>query len=309
MFAFWELVYIAKCFEGRRKNIYEDIDRKGGSTWSQILVVCLDTIKGIDSRIAEYQDPKAASVKSVKEEPIPELPRLSPPLKDGLNASGDLFTSPPPPNSRGAGLIEAVGTFAKTHGQSPPQTHPTARKLLTQAEEIVLNQKQRDELAARGPSALFRDPALWVLHSRFGWPFRQQYRRKVSTVVLGSPYGDIGIIIDAIESLAQFAVRSLKEDKYGNVQRDVKLIIQTYTRTVMNLERFKNNIGIHWTDVEGKRESPESDILLVSLKSALNDLINAFGNYSEDLRLSQSEMRMAREAATPAQPEMQQVGI
>lgn len=301
-------MYIAERFEGRRKNIYVDIDRKGGSTWSQILVLCLDTIKGIDLRIAEYLDPKAAATKTEKEELIPELPKLGQPLKDGLNTSGDLFSSPPPPNSRGVGLIQAVGTFAKNHGQSPPQSHPTTRRLLAQAEGVVLSQKQRDELASQGPSALFKDSALWFLHTRLGWPFRQEYRRRVATIVLGSPYGDIGIIIDAIDSLTRFAVRSLKEDGYGNVQRDVKLIIQTFTHTVSNLEKFKNTIGFHWTDVDRIQESPESDIILAALKGGLNELINAFGDYSEDLRLSQSEMRMAREAATPAQLEMQQAG-
>jgi len=35
----------------------------------------------------------------------------------------------------------------------------------------------------------------------------------------------------------------------------------------------------------------------VALKSDLQELIAAFGDYAEDLRLSQSDMRLARHAA------------
>jgi nucleoporin NDC1 len=304
VFAFWELVYISQRYEGRRKNIFEDIDRKGGSTWSQILAVCLETITGIDSRITEFEDPKAAAAKlAQKEEPIPGLPRLAMPLKDGMNQPGDLFSLPTPPSSRGAGVIEAVGTFAKNHGQSPQPASPRTRRLL----DHVLNQKQKQEVEAQGLSVLFKEWAVMFLKTSLGWPFRQEYRRKIAAVVLGSPYGDVGIIVDAIDSLTRFAVKSLKEDRYGNVQRDVKLIIQTFTETVTKLEKFRNTLGFHWTDVAKKQESPEVETILNSLKEGLNALITAFGDYSEDLRLSQSEMRMAREAATPAQAQMQQV--
>lgn len=180
--------------------------------------------------------------------------------------------------------------------------------MLKQAEDVILTPKQKEEVTAQGFSAVFKDWATWFLRTNFGGPFRQEYRRRIRTVVLGSPYGDVGIIVDAIDSLTRFAVKSLKEDKYGNVQRDVKLIIRTFTTTVTKLEKFKDTLEFHWTDVEKKRESPEVDTILAALKGGLNELIHAFGDYSEDLRLSQSEMRMAREAATPVRPEMQQAG-
>jgi nucleoporin NDC1 len=297
-FAFWELAYIAERFQGRRKVIYEDIDRKGGSTWSQILATCLETITAIDKRIAEYNGMPEPAKK--KEEPIPELPQIGTPLKDGISKSGDLFEPIPRPKSRGAGVVRAFDTISKSLGQSPPRSSPTASKLLTKAENAVLTPKQKEEVAKGGFGALFRDKATWFLQTNFGWPFRQTYRRRITTVVLGSPFGDIGIVVDAIDSLTRLAVCSLQEDKYGNVQRDVKKIIQTLTATVTKLEKFKLSIGVHWTDVEKKQECPEVDIILTALKSGLNQLIEAFGNYSEDLRLSQSEMRLAREAATPA---------
>jgi nucleoporin NDC1 len=272
----------------------------------------MEVITRMDSRIAEFQAPPAAAKPAVKEEKTASLPRLGQPLKEGLKQPGDLFSSPATPNSKTSSVAHAVGSFAKARGQSPLGSSPNARKLLSKAESAVLTPEQRKAVEADGVGGLFKERALRFLRTAFGWPFRQEYRRRITAVVLGSPYGDVGIIVDAIDSLTRLAVCSLTEDKFGNVQRDVKLIIQTLTASVTKLEAFKNGLPFHWTDVERKKESPEVDTLLDSLKGGLNELIEAFGDYSGDLRLSQSEMRLAREAATPARararPEMEQTG-
>ena len=64
----------------------------------------------------------------------------------------------------------------------------------------------------------------------------------------------------------------------GNVQRDVRLIIQTLTASVTKLESFKHTLPFHWTDVEKKAESPEIDTILAALKGGLAQLIEAFGD-------------------------------
>ncbi|TVY18304.1 Nucleoporin [Lachnellula arida] len=319
-FAFWELVYIAQRFEGRRKNIFEDIDRLGGSTWSQILAVCLKTIQGMEQRITEYQKPPpvVADAKTktlggrdpaLAPDPTSLLPRISAPLKDGLNAPGDIFSASPTGKTESQRAVEAVGRFAKRHGQSPPKSiSPRSKQLLIKAESAVLTREQQEAVSKQGLGGLIKGWFLILVKSSLGWPFRQEYRRRVATVVLGTPYGDVGVIEDAIDALTRLAVCSLAEDKYGNVQKDVKMIIQTFTRAVIVLEGFKTTIGIHWTDVEHKQESPEVDTILETLKSGLNELVGAFGDYSQDLRLSQSEMRQAREAATPMRrPQMAEV--
>jgi len=231
-------------------------------------------------------------------------------LKDGLRRPGDLFSAPAPTVSRVplAAAAEAVGKFAKSHGQSPPgQLSPGARKLYLKAESAVLTPEQKEVVSSQGLVGLFKDWIITFLQTTAGRPFRQEYHRKVAAVVLGTPHGDVGIIVDAIDSLTRLAVCSLTEDKYGNVQRDVKLIIRTLTATVTKLEAFKNSVGFHWTDIEKKQDSPEVDMILAALKGGLNELVTAFGDYSEDLRLSQSEMRMAREAAAVPDAERQEM--
>lgn len=311
-FAFWELVYISQRFEGRRKAIFEDIDRKGGSTWSQLLVICLEVVNDITLRINEYENPTVKPAGEIKPIPenIPGLPRLSQPIKDGLKGPGDIFTKPRKATSTGAGVAEVVGNFAKSHGQSPSNSlSPRSKKLIEKAESAILTKEQKDAVAAGGVSALFKEWALWVIRSPLGFPFRQEYRRRIEAVVLGSPYGDVGIIVDAVDSLTRLAVCSLKEDKFGNVQRDVKTIIQTFTATILRIEGFKKSIGFHWTDIERKQQSEAVDTILIALKGGLKDLVDEFGGFSQDLKLSQSELRTAKDAyatlLVEATPEME----
>ncbi|KAI6710787.1 nuclear envelope protein [Diplocarpon mali] len=301
-FAFWELVYIAERFEGRRKAIFEDIDRQGGSTWSQILDVCLGVINGIETRIANFERPQSNADQDpakFRESPAPGLPRLSQRPKDGLKEPGDLFTKP----KRSA--VGEIGEYAKLQGQSPHgPSSPTAKKAIKALEGIMIPREQAGP-AAGSVCGWLKDLALRVLQSAVGTPFRQEYRRKISAIVLGQPFGDVGIIVDAVDAVTRFSVCSLNEDKFGNVQRDVNLIIKTLTSTITKLEAFKEKLGFHWTDVERKKESPEVDIVLAALKSGLNEMVTAFGNYREGLGLSESDVRIARLAATSIpNPEM-----
>jgi hypothetical protein len=290
-FAFWELVYIAQRFQGRRKVMFEEIDRKGGSTWSQISEVCLKTINDVNTRISNHLAPPKASTVEAATQDDAGLPRLSAPLKED-----NIWTASPAPKSRSASIVQSVGAIARTHGHSPSE--PPAVKLIDQASSAVLTPEQREALSPGGILAYLGPYATQFLQSPLGWPFRQEYRRRMAAVVLGSPYGDVGIIVDAIDSLTRLAVCSLKEDPYGNVQRDVPKIIKTFTATIAQLEGFKQSLGMHWTDVERKKESPEVETILAALKGGLHELLDAFQDYSADLQLSQRDMREAREAAT-----------
>lgn len=295
-FALWELVYIAQSFQGRRKTIFEDIDRKGGSTWSQILEICLGTVNDVNVRISQYLQPQPAPATQPIQD-IPSLPRLSAPLKDG-----NIFSASPSPRTTGASIGAAVGSIAKAHGHSADG--PQALKFVGKAKSKILNPDQQKALSSEGLWAKARGLTLQIVESPLGWPFREDFRRRMAVIVLGSPYGDVGTIVDAVDSLTRLSVCSLAEDPYGNVSRDVPEIIRSFTTVIATLEGFKQSLGLHWTDVEKKQDSPEVDVILSALKGGLNELIAAFEDYSVDLRLSQSDMRMARNAATPPHERM-----
>ncbi|RKF57603.1 Nucleoporin NDC1 [Golovinomyces cichoracearum] len=298
VFAFWELFYITHNLKSYRKSIFDDIDRVGGSSWSQVRDACIDVITDVLTRIDNYESP-SISIANISET-IPSLPRLSEPLKEGLDLPGDIFNAVSPPSSPMRGVARAVGKFAKSKGQSSPTgPSPKTKKLIQAAENMILNEKQKQALTKSNFSTTLKRWGLIFLQSHLGWPFRQEYRRVMATIVLGTPYGEVGLIVDAIESLARLAVCSLTEDQFGNVQRDIKVIIVTFTTTIMKLENFRNSVGLHWTDVMAVQESPETDQILNSLKFGLKNVVDAFEKYSENLGLSQRELRIAKELTSP----------
>ncbi|KAA8574274.1 hypothetical protein EYC84_005771 [Monilinia fructicola] len=310
-FAFWELVEIAQRYQGRRKAIFEDIDRAGGSAWSQILEACLETVNGISRRIDEYDPQKQPPVINVYEEqeisePVSSLPRLlTVPLKN--EPQGGLVKKPQPAESRSMRYLEAVGSFAKSQGElSPPDKISRSRQLKDDEKKAKTKDAQPTQFQRpEGIQSILREQVTLLLRLPIGAPFRQEYRREIASVVLGTPHGDLGIMVDAIDSITRFAVCSLLEDKYGKVQRDIKDIVETYTQTIIKLQAFRTQLGAHWTDVEGQQESPEVDLLLAVLKSGLKELVGAFGDYIVELKISQTEFRAAREAMNMAPPRLE----
>ncbi|RKF63957.1 Nucleoporin NDC1 [Erysiphe neolycopersici] len=297
VYAFWELFIISHKLKIRRKTIYNDIDRTGGSSWSQIRDACFDVINGISTRINNYENVSVSNVST--SENISSLPRLSGPLKEGLQSPGDIFTSAPGPTSPVQGVSRAMQKFAKSRGQSPSSGFsPKAKKLINAAEDIILTKQQKQVLSNIRSGGLLNKWSLRFLQSYLGWPFRQEYQRVLATVVLGTPYGDVGVIVDAIESLTKLVICSLMEDQFGEVQRDLKAIILKLTATITCLEKFMTSTSVHWTDVLAIQESPEVNQILDSLKRSLSSILAAFEKYSGDIGLSKHDLKMAKEAAS-----------
>ncbi|KAI9867201.1 MAG: hypothetical protein M1813_009479 [Trichoglossum hirsutum] len=299
-FAFWELVCISQRFPLRRRTFFEDIDRKGGSVWSQILATCLGEIEGINTRIRDtLNSPAPAPVAQQPQllgNPKP-LPKISNPLK-----RDNIFTSSPPSSSK----QEFIGNLSKSVGQSPlpPGTgSPLNPKRLIQRAHASLPERRKEALTREIQNAkLTLDNSLIaVIRSYIGRPFRQTIQRKTAAVIIGGPYGDLGTIIDAIDSIARLAVSSLTEDPFGKVYTDVPTIIRTYTSTINNIKSFKQNVPVDWTDVElidnkGVKEMREADLALEVLRGALRDVLKAFGEYADNMGMSIADLRMAREA-------------
>jgi nucleoporin NDC1 len=285
----WELAFIARDYEDRRKAIYEDIDRKGGPMWTQIYGICLEILKSIETRIDNYGKPPTPAAPGAEEKVEPKKRITAPPKEDAI------FQSTPQKPKFLEEVEKVVNQATVAPGQGS-QLSPLAKKALASGKSQLLK-VQKEVTGLDDPQGLFKELALKVLHSAAGWPFRQEYGRRLTHAVLGAPYGEPSLYINAVSALSLLAAHSLTEDKYGNVQRDVATIIRTLTTITKKLETFSANLAPHWTDISSVKVCPEVDGVLVALKEALGRLIKEFAPYQRDLRLSLTDMRLAKEAA------------
>lgn len=152
-FAFWELCLISQEYPDRRKEIFKDIDREGGTAWTQILKTSEGIIKGITSRIDEFQNPQPAASK--QPEPakaattdtdtttataIQTLPRLTPAPKEE-----QIFLSSPKPNTQTQKFEAAFGSLARSYGQAhawTPAAQSKARSAFERASSAVLRDRK-----------------------------------------------------------------------------------------------------------------------------------------------------------------------
>ncbi|KAK5152340.1 hypothetical protein LTR04_006427 [Oleoguttula sp. CCFEE 6159] len=295
-FAFWELLLIAQRFDLRRNSLFQDIDRKGGPAWTQILAVSLSEVQGITKRISECQQPPSSAAASQQQQPIHYLPKISQPLKQD-----NIFASAPPPTTPFQAVQASTGQAVKSIGQSPgadPIT-PKAKKLIEYGTNTLLTKEQRESLSQTTVKNKANSYLTKTLRTPLGLPFRQTFRRRATAVVHGVPHSALNTIIYAINALTTLAVRSIKEDTLGQVAKDVPTIIRVFADTIRNIENFMQTLSPHWTDVEfdekSSRRVKEVDEVTDALRSGLEQLLLVFGEFADSLGLSKGELRGAKE--------------
>lgn len=322
-YAFWELSIISQISPDRRKAIFNDIDREGGSAWSQVLASATELIQGISDRIeGRIRPPASPEATTPTQQPSPvlqTLPRLAEPPKEG-----NFLASSPKATSRHDKFSEAFSSTAKSYGQAAdwtPVARARARDVFDRASAVLLSPERKQTLL--GPSKspkLLTGPStskvenlhplvVQLLRSPVGRPFQLTYAQRLSSVVLGTPHAALCPIVDAIESLTRLLVASLAEDQFGKVQADVPAIVRLFTGTIKTLETFiHGGLDIHWTDVTfppssqpeaqaAARRVPDVELVLNGMKTSLADLLSAFRPYLRDIGLTGKDVRLAREAA------------
>jgi len=303
--AFRELALITAKFEERRKTLFQDLDRRGGSTWSQVSSLCLTEIQAITKSIQTYEQPSVPT--AIQQAPVQTLPKMSRPLQQ------ENILSPAPKANGTLDLIaNGLGAVAKSYGQSPVAGNvagnvvPKAQKMLEYGSDKVLTKEQKQQLDTSGLMKQADEYFVQLIRSPLGVPFRQTFRRKINAIVFGQPFSHAGNIINAIQSLCRLTCASLREDSMGQVQKDVSSIIRVLVSTIQTVQGLVDTLPPHWTDVDfdQKRRVKEVDELLDTLKDGLEQVLVSFGEYADALGLGRAEMRAAK-AVLNKKPEME----
>ncbi|OPB43578.1 hypothetical protein A0O28_0098660 [Trichoderma guizhouense] len=290
-FAMWELALTAQNYGPRRQSIFNDIDRQGGPMWSQIYTICMETLKSIESNVDAYGQPAAHVAPEAAQ--IEEKQRSSAPLREDT-----IFASQSRQATLRTGVEKALDKLARNPGSTPAsELSPIARKTWQSAKDRVLSKEQQEAVSPDHLMDQARQVAIRLIS--IGWIgdiIRQSFRTQFAAAVLGGSFAEPTLHANAATALCQLAVHSLAEDSYGNVHRDVPNIIRTLASIIKKVEGLKAQFPLHWTDVRGLKECPEVDEVVEALKTGLEQVISKFEPYSTDLRLTPTDLRIAKEA-------------
>ena len=307
-FAFWELYLICTQFDARRKTIFNEVDRKTGSTWTQMSTACLGEIEAILSRIRASQDPVEGRAKMAAEElarkqqehlighPQTE-PMGLPSIANRGVQDGEVFVK------QSSSFAQNVGNLARSVGQSPDAHNPLtprAKRALEWGADRVLSKEQQAQLSKQALGKETNAYVLSFLRTPVGTPFRKTFARLANAVIFGIPRSNRVNIVHAIRCLTALVLASLKEDDYGQAAKDVPAIIRTYTATIGEIQKFLTVLEPSWTDVEfdarKSRQVQEISDVVQELRNGLEQMLLAFGEYANSLGLTRREVRDAKEA-------------
>ena len=140
----------ARNLEARRKTIYTEVDRAGGSTWAQISQICLDELTAIQARIKEaqaptvYQQPNSEKELQRKQQEHliaqqQEVGSLGlPRIANRTVQDGEVWAK------QKADFAHSIGNMAKSFGQSPNAVNPvlpSARKAIEWGADRMLSKR------------------------------------------------------------------------------------------------------------------------------------------------------------------------
>lgn len=293
----WELSHIAQAFPDRRKAIYADIDRKDGPMWAQVYAVCMEAIKGVETRADNYGKPTA---------PPPPPPADEPKQRSLAPLRNDNILTPEKPQS-GAGskareVVKIITSSSNSSSSPLSELSPLAKKTWSHTKDHVLTKEQQETMSPQNVRSQIEKLALGLMSVPWARALLQQsFRSELAGIVLGTPYAEPALYINAANALCQLAVHSLGEDQFGNVHRDVPSIVRTLTSVIRKVEALKQRFPVHWTDAGSTRDSPEVDQVLDTMRTGLGQVVTSFEPFCHDLRLTPGDLRHAKEAA--AKPE------
>jgi nucleoporin NDC1 len=305
-FAMWELSLIAQKFEVRRKAIYADIDRKDGPMWSQVYGTCMEVIRSIETRADSYgkaEAPVAVAAPAVRQGEV---------KRDGIRqlSKDPIVRNARPHSSKAMQLIgqsaQSVGN--SSDGSSLKKLSPYAKKTWKHAKDQLLSEEQQEAVSPEALRSRVGTITLKLINMGvFDWfqaLLRQDYGTDLAAAALGTPQAEPWLYVNAVRALTQLAVHSLGEDQYGSVHRDVPSVIRTLTLVIRKVEDLKQRVPVHWTDAGYPKESTDVEQVLRAMRTGLGEVVASFEPYSQDLRLTPGDLRLAKEAA--AEPKVQE---
>lgn len=255
MLAFQELAYIAFNKQERRISIFADIERKP-PIWESIRQECLKLLTDITTQLVKK--PETFSAKPVTTGSRPAIANVGViPIK-----TANVFAYKPRPH-----LVD---------GLQDPNATASAEALAA-----VSKIQTKFESTSKKYSRFFEN----LLDSDLGYPFRFTVERRARKLIPNPMQVSTGIL-----ALATLICKSLSEDQYGTVQKDVPLVLSCLCDVSQALQNFINHPPVHWSNNKEK-EVPEFKLehvrnVLDAVEESFEMIVVAFFDFLPNLHVS-----------------------
>ncbi|TLD22569.1 nuclear envelope protein [Venturia nashicola] len=288
--AFWELSMITSRFPDRRQTIYDEIDRSGGSAFSQILALSLAQVSAVNSRISAYNATAVPAPPPPEEQyALARVPQAALLKTDPIWADG---TAKP----------NLAKTLAKQYGNSPGAK--PIHNALEFGSKKLFSPAQRERLKKQ-PEIVEKKVESWwteVLKSPLGYFLRKPFSRLATKVVCGKGgYSESGVLVDAISAVTILVKEALREDTFATVQKEIPNILSTFAETINAIEGFLGSLAPHSTDVFFTQESRQGVVevneVLQALKDSTGVILMAYGEYLTNLGMNKAQISEVKAVA------------
>ncbi|KAF2184273.1 hypothetical protein K469DRAFT_708995 [Zopfia rhizophila CBS 207.26] len=288
--AFWELALITDRFDDRRKTIYGELERKKAPTHKQIVDICLAEVRNISNRIDTINNLFPKKDEKERKPEIELVPRISQPLRE------DQIAGPGVPLGTRLQRIEAAASqIARTYSSPDNATNAGARRLIEYGDRSIHE-------GAQQAGSVWDEYWSKFAASPIGWFFRSCVRRTANVVINGSPYSHQSSIANAITTLTNLAVSSLKEDEYGQFNKEVPEIVRVFASAIKAIESYMQGLEVDWMDVDclarpeaERKKVPEVEVVVERLKEGLERILRSFAEYLGPMGMTAAEIREAKE--------------
>ncbi|KAM3420445.1 hypothetical protein BST61_g3715 [Cercospora zeina] len=206
-FALWELYLITTQFEHRRKTVYTEVDRVGGSTWSQVCNLCLGEITAVQQRIDEASAPveykKKLQADKIHEVQPPVMPRPEDDTVMKRIADRQVIEDGMLETRLKPDFYNTVGNLARSIGQQPGAQNPIlprAQRAIEWSRDQVVPQEYLERLRLEQLERQASGKLGQLLKTPLGIPFRQTFARRVNALIFGVPVSQQTNITHAAKS-------------------------------------------------------------------------------------------------------------
>ncbi|KAJ1884143.1 hypothetical protein LPJ66_010752 [Kickxella alabastrina] len=211
--AYQELCRLTEFGTEQRAEILNDIDRLGGSMWSQVSAQCIAVIKTATSQLQAEQGAGADAKKTGGAAVLP--PQLGKPAAEPIVMSA---------MSGGAPMMDILQQHRR---QRDTAAGPKAPATVVSAQNLFEPEAQGLE---KYVLTTLRDA---LLQSAVGQRILSRSHRARSTMA----FANFQLQVWAVRSLMRLVEYSLEEDKYGVVQGDIAKVLETLFAYLAALEK------------------------------------------------------------------------